>query len=414
MLIKLSNFLQLEVLVIFKEKCLAHSSTKVWDFIGEIEKTLLDEKLSIEQKSSYIINYIASDISLLNFLLDNILDYDEETSQALQYFMEEANEDNDREAIINKLIQQGVEAISTSQYENDENLFENIINDLVEANQDHLVKDNVIYFVEGDFVICYVSGKGFNFEFFGREYKNISELLNLELQPSIDKEYTDLLLASFTFEGDWLDDIHSVTEVHYNEYGEEHEHSNLYGELPTKIVYWENEGTFFESVFERLGYIVHSGYDLLNTVFYSGEYQEAEEELFNENYPFKESFDDYLNELQHYFNEIYLNYIQKCGSNYEIEKYDRIVDTINNTKRLTDDVTAAKENFITALTNFKNVMDIVGYKDTENISSKYFTFFDNLFQENFNTQRFIELLKSVDLSQNEDLTVWKDSYLTLE
>ena len=87
MLIKLSNFLQLEVLVIFKEKCLAHSSTKVWDFIGEIEKTLLDEKLSIEQKSSYIINYIASDISLLNFLLDNILDYDEETSQALQFII---------------------------------------------------------------------------------------------------------------------------------------------------------------------------------------------------------------------------------------------------------------------------------------------------------------------------------------
>lgn len=414
-MLKLSNFLKLENFVIFKEKCLANGSPKVWDFIASTEVIFLDKTLTIEQQVRNILGYVVSDLSILDFLLTNIFEYDEETAMSIKFFMEEDVDSEDKQQIFEKLVKQGIESMTISQYENDAKVYETILSDLVAGDEDHLIKDDVVYFVQGDFLICYNSKLGgFNFEFFGKEYKEIAELLNLEKTPTVDKEYTELLFQSFTFDGDWLEDIYGLTEAHYNEFGEEHEHSNIYGDVEKKIVYWDNEGTFFESVFERFGHIIRAGFDLMNTTFYGEESTEEEEEAFSKNYPFPISFDDYLNELQHNFNGIYLNYIQKCNSKYEIEKYDRVVDTINKIRSVDDNITLSKENFITALENFKNVMDIVGYKDVQNLADKYFTFKDTILGDDFDTNRFVELLKSVDYNQNEDLSVWKDSYLTLE
>ena len=265
-MLKLSNFLQLENFIIFKEKSLSFDSPKVWDFIGITEQVLLDKNLTIEQQVRNIIGYIVSDLSILDFLITNVFEYDIDQINSLKYFMEESVDSSDKQLIFEELVQHGIESLTVSQYENDNKVYENILSDLVNGDEDHLIKDNVVYFVQGSFLICYSQTlSGFNFEYFDREYSQISDLLNLEQIPFVDQEYTDLLFQNFTFEdNDWLEDIYGLTEAHYNEFGETHEHSNLYGNVPNKLEYFtDSEEKLFLRFFEYYTSLIVNGYNLI-------------------------------------------------------------------------------------------------------------------------------------------------------
>lgn len=248
--------------------------------------------------------------------------------------------------------------------------------DLNDRLVDEFTEDNgVIYMMISNYLVYYVPNEGWGYFNYDKDYSNIDEVIQNSIldEPTIDLAFTNELLGKIDFSNpEDYSDIYAVVDEYVTTMVDPSVIDQTY--ITNNVL---NKKQLIE-IFELSSNIYAHGSVIVNFLY---EKDNETHDKFSVNYPWKESFDDIMNELLNDFNSTF----------QELSKHNSdLVESIVNIEEINNKVTLITDQD----QNFSMNENLLNFDSTiKKLSS--FLEMNNLTSESWNTIYVNEIFREL-------------------